>query len=299
MLIYLHNEHLRLTVDTLGAQMMELFGPSGRQYLWQGDPAYWNDRSPVLFPCIGRLFQDRYRFRDAEYSIGIHGFAAESMFSVTTYQDDRAVLSLSDSPETATRYPFPFSLEITYRLRGSSVEITYAVQNRGSQVMPFAIGGHPGFRVPWAEGEEFEDYTLVFSQRCQPDRIGTVAGPLLSGRVERFPLEAGRFLPLRHSLFENRVIILQNMAKEVTLQSQISGCVVTVSYPQMPYLGIWHTPKTDAPFVCIEPWTSLPGRENMIEDFSRKSDLIQLAPGRRFEITWSITITDTQAEKTP
>lgn len=37
----------------------------------------------------------------------------------------------------------------------------------------------------------------------------------------------------------------------------------------------------------------------MIEDFSRKSDLIQLAPGRRFEITWSITITDTQAEKTP
>ena len=89
------------------------------------------------------------------------------------------------------------------------------------------------------------------------------------------------------------------MAKEVTLQSQISGCVVTVSHPQMPYLGIWHTPKTDAPFVCIEPWTSLPGRENMIEDFSRKSDLIQLAPGRRFEITWSITITDTQAEKTP
>ena len=59
MLIYLHNEHLRLTVDTLGAQMMELFGPSGRQYLWQGDPAYWNDRSPVLFPCIGRLFKDR------------------------------------------------------------------------------------------------------------------------------------------------------------------------------------------------------------------------------------------------
>lgn len=37
----------------------------------------------------------------------------------------------------------------------------------------------------------------------------------------------------------------------------------------------------------------------MIEDFSRKSDLIQLAPGRHFEITWSITITDTQAEKTP
>lgn len=163
--------------------------------------------------------------------------------------------------------------------------------------MPSAV--IPAFGCPGQRGEEFEDYTLVFSQRCQPDRIGTVAGPLLSGRVERFPLEAGRFLPLRHSLFENRVIILQNMAKEVTLQSQISGCVVTVSYPQMPYLGIWHTPKTDAPFVCIEPWTSLPGRENMIEDFSRKSDLIQLAPGRRFEITCSITITDTQAEKTP
>lgn len=41
MLIYLHNEHLRLTVDTLGAQMMELFGPaagntSGRAILPTG-----------------------------------------------------------------------------------------------------------------------------------------------------------------------------------------------------------------------------------------------------------------------
>lgn len=293
MLIFLCNDSLRLTVDTLGAQMMALYA-ADRQYLWQGDPAYWTDRAPILFPCIGRLPQDHYRFLGKEYTMGNHGFAAKSEFSVVSYAETHVVLSLVNNPETVVHYPFPFSLEIAYRLRGRTVAITYNVQNRGSQVMPFAIGGHPGFRVPWQEGESFEDYTLAFSQSCQPNRICTANGPFLSGKEIPFPLQESRFLPLCHSLFDDRVIILKNMAKEVTLQSRISSCAVTVSYPQMPYLGIWHTPRSDAPFVCIEPWTSLPSRENVVEEFSCKSDLIHLAPGRSYETTWCITITDMQ-----
>lgn len=70
-----------------------------------------------------------------------------------------------------------------------------------------------------------------------------------------------------------------------------------VSYPQMPYIGIWHTPGTEAPFVCIEPWSSLPSRENVVEEFSRKKDLIHLAPGRSCKTTWCITISDPQKKK--
>lgn len=28
---------------------------------------------------------------------------------------------------------------------------------------------------------------------------------------------------------------------------------IHVNYPDMPYLGLWHWPKTDAPYICIEP----------------------------------------------
>jgi galactose mutarotase-like enzyme len=80
------------------------------------------------------------------------------------------------------------------------------------------------------------------------------------------------------------------MCREVTLRTKTSGRFIRVVYPQMPYLGIWHWPKTDAPYVCIEPWSSLPARDGVEEEFSCKSDLVQLLPGKTYENTWTITI---------
>ena len=82
------------------------------------------------------------------------------------------------------------------------------------------------------------------------------------------------------------------MARRVTLCSAKTNRSVTVTYPQMPYLGIWHMPHTDAPYVCIEPWASLPSRQDVVEELSCKSDLIHLAPGAKYENQWSITITE-------
>lgn len=67
------------------------------------------------------------------------------------------------------------------------------------------------------------------------------------------------------------------MSREVTLRSKVSSHGVTVSYPEMSYL-------------CIEPWTSLPARQDVVEDFGCKSDLIHLLPGKTYTNTWSITI---------
>lgn len=91
-------------------------------------------------------------------------------------------------------------------------------------------------------------------------------------------------------MFDDDAIILKNMAREITLRSMASDRAVTVSYPDMSYLGIWHWPKTDAPYVCIEPWSSLPGRQDVVEELSCKSDLVHLTPGNTYHNTWSITI---------
>ena len=53
-----------------------------------------------------------------------------------------------------------------------------------------------------------------------------------------------------------------------------------------------HMPHTDAPYVCIEPWASLPSRQDVVEELSCKSDLIHIAPGAEYENTWSIAITE-------
>ena len=289
MRITIENEILSVTVDTIGAQMLNLWSEN-TEYLWQGDPKYWAERAPVLFPFIGRLTNNSYRLRETVYPMSIHGFAASSVFSVVEKSEDCLVMELTDSLETRKQYPFSFALQIIYRLVGCRVEITYQVESRSRVTIPFGIGGHPGFRVPLVDGECFEDYSITFSQSCQPDRIGFTPAVCLSGRDERYPLVEDTRLDLQHSLFDEDAIILKNIAREVTLQSRKSGKGVRVTFPYMPYLGIWHWPNTDAPYVCIEPWSSLPSRQDVVEDFYCKSDMIQLEPGHTYTNTWSITV---------
>lgn len=289
MLIALENEQISLTVETLGAQMMSL-RYKGTEYLWQGNPKYWEDRAPTLFPFIGRLWENHYHFQGRPYAMGIHGFAAQTDFELTEHGNNYAVLTLFNTPATLSVFPFNFTLNITYRLVDRRLEVSYRVENSSEDTMPFGIGGHPGFRVPLGDGESFTDYYLEFATPCLPDRVGFTPQVYVSGHDEAYPLEDGKRIHLHHDLFDEDAIILKNMCREVTLRSKKSKYFVTVSYPQMNYLGLWHWPKTDAPYVCIEPWTSLPARHGIAEEISCKSDLIHLLPGKIYENTWTITI---------
>lgn len=290
MLYTIHNEKISLSVAALGAEMQSLRTADGTEYLWQGDSQYWGDRAPNLFPFIGRLTNESYQYLGKVYPMGIHGFAAAKEFTQVQQSENRLVLELREDDETQQSYPFAFSLRIVYELAGETVKVTFRVENRDEKILPFGIGGHPGFRVPLAEGEKFEDYCLAFSTPCQPDRVGFTTKLYLSGHDERYPLRDGRFIDLRHDLFDEDAIILKNMSREVTLRSNGSGRGVRVAYPDMPYLGIWHWPNSDAPYVCIEPWSSLPARQDVVEEFSCKSDMIQLAPGGIYETTWTVTV---------
>lgn len=270
--------------------MMELWSSNGIQYLWQGDTTYWSDRAPNLFPFIGRLTNNSYKYLGTTYPMGIHGFAAAKEFTVIQQKEDILTLELHSDNETKKRYPFDFSLRITYALNDCSLDITFEVKNLGRNIMPFAIGGHPGFNVPLLREERFEDYELEFSVPCRPDRVGFSPTVYLDGHDVEYFLRENKYIDLRHDLFDEDAVILKNMAREVTLQSKISGRGVRVTYPDLPYLGIWHWPNTNAPYVCIEPWSSLPSRQDIVEEFTCKSDLIQLGAGKLYETTWSITL---------
>lgn len=289
MIYSIQNAQLTLSVDTLGAQMMSILSADGCEYLWQGDAAYWQDRAPVLFPVIGRLYKEKHSVQGREYTMGIHGFAAQNEFVVAEHSNDRLLLRLSSSPTTLEHYPFPFSFEVLYELKNSTVQISFRVKNAGSSTMHFGVGGHPGFRVPLRPDEHFEDYRLEFSHSCQPERVLFSPQVLLNGQTAPYPLKDGRTIALTHELFDQDAIILQHTDRTVHLCRNDRN-VLTVSFPDMPYIGFWHWPKTDAPYVCIEPWSSLPGRQDVIEDLSCRSDLIHLKADAVYTNSWSITV---------
>ena len=289
MILTICNDTIILTVDTFGAQMMSLRSEDGTEYIWQGDPEFWADRALNLFPFIGRLWNGTCKVHGMEYPMNIHGFACRSEFCCAEQSDTRLVLELEDNEETLRQYPFHFLFRISYELEEKTVKVTFSVKNSSQEIMPFAVGGHPGFRVPLNEGENFEDYTLVFSEPCQPDRVGFSKDVYLNGKDEEYPLWNGCEIPLRHSLFDEDAIILKNMAPAVTLSGK-NGRGVMVSYPFMPYLGLWHWPEKDAPYVCIEPWSSLPSRHGTVEELTCKSDMLRLQPNGVYENSWTIRI---------
>ena len=130
----IRNDALTIRVATAGAQLMSILGADSTQYLWQGDPRYWPDRSLTIFPYVARLTQGSYRYRGKLYHMPIHGFG---------------------------------------------------------------LGGHPGINVPLEKGLAFEDY-------------------------------------------------------------------------------------------CLEPWTSLPSRQDLVEDLEKQPDLIRLEPKNVYKTTWSL-----------
>lgn len=288
MLHTIQNDRLTVTADELGAQLWSIRAQDGTEYLWQGDPAYWGDRALTLFPYVARLWQGEYELDGQRYAMPIHGFAPGSRFALAEKTPARMVFALESSEETRAQYPREFIFRVVYALAGDTLEVTCEVENRDARTMYFGLGGHPGFNVPLDAGLRFADYRLRFGAPCAPVRVGFSEDCFVNGADAPFPLEDGCVLPLAHNLFDEDAIVLRDMARQVTLEAPGGAHSVTVSFPDMPYLGIWHWPKTDAPYVCIEPWRSLPSRQGETAVLERQEDLVTLAPGETYINRWTI-----------
>lgn len=285
------NEALTVTVSGHGAQLQSVLGADGTEYLWQGDPKYWPGRDLTIFPFVARLTDGRYSLDGRIYELPIHGLAPYCGFTAAENSGTRLVLELQSDAETGKQYPREFTFRAIYELFGSTLAVTYEVVNRDTRPMIFGLGGHPGFNVPLKKGLRFEDYRLRFPAGCRPARVGFTPDCFVSGEDTPWPLEDGCTIPLSHALFDDDAVVLRDMCREVTLESTLDGHSVTVTFPQMPYLGLWHMPKTDAPYVCIEPWLSLPAKAGELTVLENRPDLAHLGPGETYRNEWNIAVT--------
>lgn len=284
----LKNDELTVTLSDLGAEMISV--KRGEcEYVWQGDEKYWNGQAPLLFPICGRLINSSYLLDGKTYELSIHGFARRSTFRTELATDTEIRFVLEATEETRVSYPFDFVLTVTYRLEGARLVTEATIRNTGDRVMPASFGGHPGFNVPLNGEGTFEDYYLEFCEACSPDEVVMTPTCFLTGGRKPIELQEGRILPLRHSLFDIDAIFMARIASGVTLKSDKSARSVTLEYPDMPYLGIWHKPRTDAPYVCIEPWCGLPDYDGEPADILQKSDMFRLCPNAEKKVSFSVT----------
>ena len=285
----LENGKLKIEVSDAGGALRSLVGKAtNREYLWQGDPDIWNDRAPNLFPYIGRLYEGTYTYKGQKYNFKNHGLVRYFTLHAN-HTNQELVFELQDNEETRKAYPFRFLYKVRYRLEGGSLHITYEVENQDDKTMYFGVGGHPGFNVPIVDGLEFEDYYVAFDEGIKPDYM-VFSEDFLNAGTKPYDGLVGNRLPLTHSLFDLDAIVLEGAGSFAEIASDKSPVSIRVDFPDMRYVGIWHKPKTQATYVCIEPWSSLPGRSGVMEDLEEQPDLVALEAGKTYRNEWMITI---------
>jgi galactose mutarotase-like enzyme len=284
----LENELLTISVHPLGAELQRLYRKdTGLEYLWGGDPVFWGKFSPVLFPIVGTLKGNRYRYGATDYTLPRHGFAREKMFSIEQAGPTELVCTLQDDESTRVAYPFRFVLRLTYTLEENRLWVTYSVMNPDDKSLYFSLGAHPAFAVPLERDTAYHDYRLVFNRQETAVRWGLQDGLLLD-RGESF-LDKSREIPLTESLFERDAIVLKGLASdEVSLVRECSSHGWTFGFSGWPHLGIWAA--KGAPFVCIEPWQGHADPVDHNGDLTVKPGIVKLEPMDSWQGSWWVEV---------
>lgn len=289
-LIQLSNGRCSASIRPLGAQIVSMTAPDGREIIWQGDPAVWADHTPILFPVIGNCKDAGVLIDGVRYPMTKHGFARKALFTVAKMGDDSVVLELRESEETLRQYPFAFTLQVAYALTENGFTCRFTVENRSDREMPFCVGGHPAFVVPMVPGAAFEEYQVVFPEDEQVTNLLCPGGNLISGSEElTFP---GGVLALSHDIFDAKDTLLlpELRSRSVKLVHRESDHGLRFAWQNMEALAIWSRPVNHGDYLCLEPWHGLPGFVDESGEFAQKRYATVLQPGDCYRCAFTMEL---------
>lgn len=281
MLHYLENNILKIAIDTHGAELSSIYNKKeNKEMLWQGNPEYWGRRSPVLFPVVGKYKNGKTTYNGKEYSLGQHGFARDSEFTLIEQTDNRLAFELTSSEETLAKYPFKFRLICSFELKNDKIIVGWNVENIDAQTIHFSIGAHPAFYCNKGEtvltmnGENIK-YNLVNAD----------------GLYTSLKYDVESSFVLHDEIFDNDALIIENSGvNEISLVDNGKE-YLTVKFDAKVF-GIWAPTRKNAPFVCIEPWYGRCDAEDFEGDITKREWGNTLTVGEKWYKEYEIIINE-------
>lgn len=281
----LSNNHLSLSVAELGAEMQYLRTQSGADLLWDGDPAYWTGRAPVLFPIVGRAVDDRIAVGEHSAEMAQHGIARRRVFALEEQSKLHCRHVLRADPETRAQYPFEFALYLTHALSNATLTVTARVENHSETEMPFGFGFHPAFRWP-LPGAETSRHNVQLKTTNNPARQPLHPNGLLEPTRAEGPFTDGS-LDIEEGLFKDGALVFPN-GTEALRYGPENGPGLSFTFHNLPDLALWK--PVDAPFLCVEPWH---GTASLVGDgpqISQRPNSVSLPAGETIEFGYSVTV---------
>ena len=283
----------QMLTSKLGAELIS-YKLDGIEKIHQGQDCidengrvYWKRHFPVLFPIVGKLKQNKTIINGRTYEMGQHGFARDLEFEPITKLDNFHSYVLRSNQSTIVKYPFDFSLLVTYRTDENKLTTIYKVINEGENNMPFGIGGHPAFKIDQKDLFN-EEYYLEFEEDEYKIHFLYLVDGLVGTEYARNVMIDLRRIPITKDSFNNDAIIMKGLTSHrISLKKKTGNkTLLTMDFEGFPYLAVWSKPG--APFICIEPWYTTADTVKSTGVFTQKTDMIVLAPKEKFECKYTI-----------
>jgi len=238
-------------------------------FLWPAVGAQY----PVDTPPEKSCGDGTYPVGGRTYPMPCHGFAKGLPWKEAGHAADatgaRVTVELRDSQQTRADYPFGFVVRASYALAGGRLTIVYTVSAAAGNPgpMPFSIGNHIAFRVPFLQGTDAASMLFETPNTFQilRDARGFVNG---QERARSFatPARLGDFdstvaLPLagyQGAPFA-RLIDPQGLAV------RISHRAATALPEPLVQFNVYGGPGWG--FLCPEPWFGIQNSLNLRKDF--------------------------------
>lgn len=284
----LENDYLKVTLTAWGAQIKSVICKSDNtERIWQADPAVWGYHTPILFPHTGKVCNNQIIAKNQSFDAKQHGFAREMTHTFLDQTADTLRFSLCDNEFTHSRWPYRFRLISAFRLEGRFLHHSLTVENLDEAEMPYGIGYHPAFAIPFDNSHSYRDYTLRFSQMESPLCVSCLPFGLVTEKCYSLGSNL-REIPVDEALFANDSHCMLNLRSDTLgLYEKDTGRGVVCRISDFPYTLIWSKPG-EPKFVCIEPWMSLPSPENGSSHWDKKPAAFILQPGQTQTVTLSM-----------
>ena len=281
MIYYAENESFIVGVKEMGAELTSLKSKkTGIEYIWDGNVDVWYGQSPILFPIIGRLLDDKYRYDGKEYTMAKHGIVRKKPFRLESKTADTLVFCQSSDEDSLKSYPFEFDLFVEFKLTENGLSVTHTVVNKDNKVMYYSFGAHPAFNCEIGDYLEFAENEELLTERIDHESI------LIE---EKFPVDMdGKKIIITKDIFNDDALILSEYkSKAVTLKSDDHNRTIKFNFDS-PLLGIWAKPG--ASYVCIEPWWGVNDNYDKKPDISEKRAIMSLESEKSKSFNWNIEI---------
>jgi galactose mutarotase-like enzyme len=286
-MITIENGRFKVGILKHGAELRSFYDKAtDREIMWKADPDIWGGSAPILFPIVGKLRDGKTTINGHVYEIPKHGIVRQRNATVIDQSPDHVTFAFESDAETLKQYPFPFVLEVEFKLDFQSLEVLYRVKNTGSEEMLFSIGSHPAFALD-LKCATLDDYSIEFVEPADIDLYGLENGLLVAKNATRYMDAEG--IQLSASIFADDALIFPNLGtRTLRLKSSNETRYLEFDTHGAPHLGLWAKPG--APYVCLEPWYSYDDAPDCDGQFENKPGILRLTAGEMFNTGYTIRI---------